>query len=590
MKKPISQGALKRVLRYVGRYKPLMLLSLLLAAVSVLMTLYVPILIGRVVDSFVDKVSIDFILPILLQIVFLVLLTALSQWLMNTVNNRIAFQVVRDVRNDAFRKLQRLPVSYMDSHKTGDTVSRIIADADQFTEGLLLGFTQLFSGILTILGTLVFMLLIHPLIAVLVVVLTPLSLLVAKFIASRTHKLFAEQSASRGRQTAFVEETVGNMQLLRAFSYEARANAEFEKENEELRAISVKAIFFSSLVNPATRFVNSVIYALIGCFGVLAVLNIGFGASITVGALSSLLSYTTQYTKPFNEISGVIAELQNALACAGRVFELLDAKEETPDASNAVFLDTAEGNVSFEGVSFSYVPERPLIKDVTLDVLAGKRVAIVGPTGCGKTTLINLLMRFYDVSDGVITVDGYPITSIRRKSLRSNYGMVLQDTWLSADTVKENIRMGKPDATDEEVEMAAKAAHAHSFIQRLPDGYETVLSENGGNLSAGQRQLLCIARVMLTHPPMLILDEATSSIDTRTELRVQKAFAEMMKGRTVFVVAHRLSTIKECDIILVMRDGDIIEQGSHEALLACGGFYATLYNSQFENPEADMAN
>ena len=587
MKKAASAGTLKRVLKYAGRYKPLVFLSFLLAAASVLMTLYVPILIGRVVDSFVGRVSIDLILPILFKIVVLVLLTALAQWLMNAVNNRIAFHVVRDVRNDAFRKLQRLPIKYADTHPTGDTVSRMIADADQFSEGLLLGFTQLFSGVLTILGTLVFMLLIHPFIALLVVVLTPLSLFIAKFIASKTHKLFTEQSRTRGEQTAFVEETVGNMQLLRAFSYEKRANESFDKGNEKLRAVSVKAIFFSSLVNPTTRFVNSVIYAVIGSFGVLAVLGVGFGASISVGALSSLLSYTTQYTKPFNEISGVIAELQNALACAARVFELLESEEEAPDAADAVVLENVQGNVSLKNISFSYVPERPLIQGVDLDVLAGKRVAIVGPTGCGKTTLINLLMRFYDVTDGVITVEGYPVKGIRRASLRSNYGMVLQDTWLSADTVKENIRMGKPDATDEEVEAAAKAAHAHSFIRRLPDGYNTVLTENGGNLSAGQRQLLCIARVMLTHPPMLILDEATSSIDTRTELRVQKAFAEMMKGRTVFVVAHRLSTIKESDVILVMKDGNIIEQGTHDELLSRDGFYATLYNSQFEAVESD---
>ncbi len=571
-----------RVLKYLGRYKLLMLVSFLLAAASVAMTLYVPILIGKVIDTFGGSFTLADIVPYLLKITVLVLLTALAQWLMNTVNNRISFHIVRDVRNDAIKKIQKLPLSYLDSHKTGDIVSRMIADVDQFSDGLLMGFAQFFTGILTILGTLVFMLVIHPLIALLVVVLTPLSLFIARFIASRTHKLFSEQSVARGAQTAYIEEMVGNAQLLRAFSHEDEAASTFDDGNEKLNKISVKAIFFSSLVNPTTRFVNSVIYAVIGCFGVLAVLGVGFGSPITVGALSSLLSYTTQYTKPFNEISGVIAELQNALACAARVFELLDEKEETPDAENAVVLEEAKGNVSLNDVSFSYVPERPLIKNLNLEVLAGKRVAIVGPTGCGKTTLINLLMRFYDVKGGEIAVDGHPITEITRESLRKNYGMVLQETWLSSTTVKENIRMGNPDASDDDVVEAAKAAHAHSFIRRLPNGYDTVVTENGGNLSAGQRQLLCIARVMLTSPPMLILDEATSSIDTRTEMRVQKAFAEMMKGRTVFVVAHRLSTIKECDVILVMKDGDIVEQGTHDALLAQNGFYATLYNSQFE--------
>ncbi len=571
-----------RVLKYLGRYKLLMLVSFLLAAASVAMTLYVPILIGKVVDAFGASFVLADILPYLLKITVLVLLTALAQWLMNTVNNRISFHIVRDVRNDAIKKIQKLPLSYLDSHKTGDIVSRMIADVDQFSDGLLMGFAQFFTGILTILGTLVFMLVIHPLIALLVVVLTPLSLFIARFIASRTHKLFFEQSVARGAQTAYIEEMVGNAQLLRAFSHEEAAASTFDEGNERLNKISVKAIFFSSLVNPTTRFVNSVIYAVIGCFGVLAVLGVGFGSPITVGALSSLLSYTTQYTKPFNEISGVIAELQNALACAARVFELLDEKEETPDGENAIVLEEARGKVSLKSVSFSYVPERPLIKNLNLEVLAGKRVAIVGPTGCGKTTLINLLMRFYDVKGGEIAVDGHPITEITRESLRKNYGMVLQETWLSSTTVKENIRMGNPDASDEEVIEAAKAAHAHSFIRRLPNGYDTVVTENGGNLSAGQRQLLCIARVMLTSPAMLILDEATSSIDTRTAMRVQRAFAEMMKGRTVFVVAHRLSTIKECDVILVMKDGDIVEQGTHEVLLSQNGFYATLYNSQFE--------
>ena len=581
-KKATSLSTFGRVFRYIGRYKLLLFASFLLALLSVAMTLYVPILIGNAVDTFVDHVSLEVILPILLMITVLVLLTAVAQWLMNTINNRITYHVVRDVRNDAFSKLQRLPLSYLDSHPTGDIVSRMIADVDQFSEGLLLGFTQFFTGLLTILGTLAFMLTIHPLIALLVVVLTPLSLFIARFIASRTHSLFDKQARARGRQTAYIEEMVGNAQLVSAFSRTETVREEFDEINEDLNRISVKAIFFSSLVNPTTRFVNSVIYAAIGCCGVLAVLGIGFGNPITVGALSSLLSYTTQYTKPFNEISGVIAELQNALACAGRVFDLLEEKEEVC-CEDPVPLKDVKGNVSLSHVSFSYDPDVPLIEDLSLRAFAGKRVAIVGPTGCGKTTLINLLMRFYDPLEGEISVDGVNVAAVTREDLRRHYGMVLQETWLSSASIRDNIRMGRPEATEAEVIEAAKAAHAHSFIKRLPNGYDTLVAENGSNLSAGQRQLLCIARVMLTLPPMLILDEATSSIDTRTELRVQRAFAEMMKGRTVFVVAHRLSTVKEADLILVMKDGSIIEQGTHDELLAEGGFYRTLYNSQFEH-------
>ena len=584
MKNKATKGTLRRVLKYIGKYKLLLLLSLLLAAASVAMTLYLPIRIGDVIDYFVSPADVKAqeIIPILLEIVILVLLTAVAQWLINTVNNRITYHVVRDVRNDAFARLQHLPLSYLDSHPTGDIVSRMIADVDQFSDGLLLGFTQFFTGALTIVGTLVFMLTIHPGIALLVVVLTPLSLFIAKFIASRTHDLFAEQSKKRGKQTALINEMVGNAHVVRAFSHEYAAREAFNAGNEELHKVSVKAIFFSSLVNPTTRFVNSVIYAAIGFCGALAVFMPVLGVSISVGALSSLLSYTTQYTKPFNEISGVIAELQNALTCAARVFELLDLEAESPDKTEKTLGD-AEGNVSISHVSFSYVPERKLIEDLSLEVPAGKRVAIVGPTGCGKTTFINLLMRFYDPVKGEIKVDGTLITEVPRQDLRQNYGMVLQETYLFSGSVKENICLSKPDATDEEIEAAARAAHAHSFIKRLPNGYDTEIAENGRNLSAGQRQLLCIARVMLSLPPMLILDEATSSIDTRTEIRIQKAFAEMMKGRTSFIVAHRLSTIREADVILVMKDGNVIEQGTHEALLAKGGFYATLYNSQFDH-------
>lgn len=583
-KKSLPKGTVKQVLRYVGRYRLPLLVSLLLAAASVAMTLYVPILIGEAIDLIADagKVDFDGILVILKKVVVLVLATALAQWLMNMVNNRITYHIVRDVRNDACQKIQRLPLSYLDSHPTGDIVSRVIADVDQFADGLLLGFTQFFTGVLTILGTLLFMLYIHPGIALLVVILTPLSLFVAKFIASRTHNLFAKQAKERGQQTALIDEMVAGARVVRAFSMEEDVSRRFDDINDRYADVSVKAIFFSSLVNPSTRFVNNVIYAVTCLFGALTATGLAIlGGGITVGALSGLLSYTTQYTKPFNEISGVVAELQNSLACAARVFEFLELPTESSDADGIV-MGKAKGEVSADGVYFSYTPDRKLIENFCLDVKPGERVAIVGPTGCGKTTLINLLMRFYDTDRGDIAVDGLRVKDLTRRSLRENYGMVLQETWLFAGTVRDNIAMGKPNATDEEIIAAAKAAHAHSFIMRLPKGYATEIKENGESLSAGQRQLLCIARVMLASPPMLILDEATSSIDTMTEARIQKAFNTMMEGKTSFVVAHRLSTIREADKILVMKDGNVIEQGDHESLLAANGFYATLYNSQFE--------
>ena len=575
---------LKRIFGYIGRYLPLLVLSLLLAALSVGATLYIPILIGRAIDGMIGigQVQFSLIANILVQILALTGIAALSQWLMNAIHNRIAFSVVRDVRNDACRKIQVLPFSYLDTHKTGDILSRIITDAEQFADGLLLGFTQFFTGAITIIGTLFFMFSLQPWIALSVVLISPLSLFVAKFISSKTHHLFLNQSKIRAEQTAFIDEMVGNSKVLQAFSHEDEAEDDFEKINERLFDTSLKATFFSSLTNPCTRFVNSVVYAAIGCFGALFVVATG-GVGFTVGALSGFLSYAGQYTKPFNEISGVITELQNALTCVGRVFAFLDEKEEVSDKDCTVLEEKVEGNITLKNISFSYVPSRPLLKGISLDVKSGEHIAIVGPTGCGKTTLINLLMRYYDVTDGQITVDGYPIDSITRHSLRQNYGMVLQETWLFSGTVRDNIRLGKPSATDEEVEAAARAAHAHGFIRRLPKGYDTELGENGGALSAGQKQLLCIARVMLSLPPMLILDEATSSIDTRTESKIQKAFLSMMQGRTSFIVAHRLSTIKEADKILVMKDGNIIEQGSHEALLAQNGFYAHLYHSQFEN-------
>ena len=575
-----SQGAvMRRVLRYIGPHVSLVVLSLALCLISVALTLYVPILVGRAVDCIVGPNAVDFaaLKPILLTIAVCIVVTAAAQWLMNALHNRITYDTVRDIRRDAFARIQNLPLSYLDAHPTGDTVSRMIADVDTFADGLLMGFTQLFSGVMTILGTLGFMLTLSAPITLLVVLITPLSLLVANFIAKRTYAMFRLQSVTRGEQTALIDEAIGEQKLVQAFGHEAQTLAAFDEVNERLRDCSLKATFFSSLTNPCTRFVNSLVYAAVGFAGALAAVN----GRLTIGGLSSFLSYANQYTKPFNEISGVVTELQNALACAGRVFELIDEPAQTPDPADAEQIDRPDGAVSIDHVYFSYTPDRKLIEDFTLHVQPGQRVAIVGPTGCGKTTMINLLMRFYDVDSGEIHVDGHETRRLTRRSLRENIGMVLQDTWLSAGTIRENIAMGKPDATDEEIIAAAKASHAHSFIKRLPDGYNTVISESGGQLSQGQKQLLCIARVMLCLPPMLILDEATSSIDTRTELKIQEAFARMMQGRTSFIVAHRLSTIQSADVILVMKDGHVIEQGNHESLLAKGGFYATLYQSQF---------
>ena len=575
-----SQSAtMRRVLRYIRPYLPMLALSLVLALITVALTLYIPILVGRAVDCLLGVGAVDFdtLRTVLLTIGVCVLLTAAAQWVMNVINNRITFLTVQDIRRDAFAHIQSLPLSYLDAHPSGDTVSRMISDADTFADGLLMGFTQLFTGLVTILGTLVFMLTLSPRITLVVVLITPVSLLVANFIASRTYSMFRLQSQTRGEQTALIDEVIGEQKLVQAFGHEARSLEQFDEVNERLRACSLRAVFFSSLTNPCTRFVNSLVYAGVGLTGALSVV----GGTLTIGGLSSFLSYANQYTKPFNEISGVITELQNALACAGRIFELIDEPAQVPDAPDAKTLQNVHGEVDIEHVCFSYTPERRLIEDFTLHVRPGQRVAIVGPTGCGKTTMINLLMRFYDVKSGSIAVNGLETRGVTRRSLRQNIGMVLQDTWLSSGTIRDNIAMGRPDATDEEVIAAAKASHAHSFIRRLPDGYNTVISETGGQLSQGQKQLLCIARVMLCLPPMLILDEATSSIDTRTELKVQDAFATMMKGRTSFIVAHRLSTIRSADVILVMRDGHIIEQGTHKELLDKGGFYAKLYQSQF---------
>ncbi len=575
----VQREALRKVLHRLKKYRVLIVLSILFAAVTVALTLYVPVLVGDAIDRILGAGQVDFagIASILFQIGILVAITSLLQWLMNTINNKITFQVVRDVRSEAFRKIQILPLKYLDAHSHGEIVSRVIADVDQFADGLLLGFTQLFTGVLTILGTLGFMLSIHAGITLLVVLLTPISLFVASFIARRTYAMFKLQSETRGRQTALIDEMIGNQKVVQAFSHEDEALEQFDEINEKLEKCSLRATFFSSITNPATRFVNSVVYAAVGLTGAL----IAIGGAITVGDLTCLLSYANQYTKPFNEISGVVTELQNALACAGRIFELIEEDPQIPDAENAVELQNVKGNVSLHDVEFSYDPKRPLIRDFNLTVKPGQRVAIVGPTGCGKTTVINLLMRFYDVRGGAICVEGEDIREVTRRSLRSGYGMVLQETWLKAGTIRENIMMGRPDATEEEMIAAAKASHAHGFIRRLPKGYDTEITEDGGSLSQGQKQLLCIARVMLCRPPMLILDEATSSIDTRTELKVQEAFARLMEGRTSFIVAHRLSTIREADVILVMRDGSIIEQGNHESLLQKGGFYAELYNSQF---------
>ena len=573
------KDTLRGVLGYVGRYRGYLVASLALCVITVASTLYVPILTGNAVDLLLGPGAVDFaaLWPILAGILALVALTALAQWLMGLCNNRLTYCTVRDIRHDAFAHIQRLPLSYLDRQPTGDVVSRVIADVDQFADGLLMGFTQLFTGVLTIVGTLFFMFSVNAVIAAAVVVITPLSLLAAAFIARRTFKMFTLQTRTRGEQTALIDEAIGEQKLVQAFGHEAQTLAAFDEVNGRLRDCSLKATFFSSLTNPCTRFVNSLVYAAVGFAGALAAVN----GRLTIGGLSSFLSYANQYTKPFNEISGVVTELQNALACAGRVFELIDEPAQTPDPADAEQIDRPDGAVSIDHVYFSYAPDRKLIEDFTLHVQPGQRVAIVGPTGCGKTTMINLLMRFYDVDSGEIRVDGHETRRLTRRSLRENIGMVLQDTWLSAGTIRENIAMGKPDATDEEIVAAAKASHAHSFIKRLPDGYNTVISESGGQLSQGQKQLLCIARVMLCLPPMLILDEATSSIDTRTELKIQEAFARMMQGRTSFIVAHRLSTIQSADVILVMKDGHVIEQGNHETLLKQNGFYAELYNSQF---------
>ena len=573
------KATLNRVLHKIRPYSAFVVCSLLVAAVSVAAQLYIPILCGDTIDKMLGKGNVDLagVLRIAVSILVVAAVAALAQWLLSVCNNRITFSVSRDLRNEALRKIQTLPLSYLDSHPSGDIVSRMVADVDTFADGLLMGFTQLFSGILTIFGTLLFMLRENVPITLVVVCITPLSLVVAGFLAKRSYGYFQSQSTVRGKQTALINEMIEGQKVVQAFGHEAESLAAFDEVNGQLQDVSLKAIFFSSLTNPATRFVNNIVYAGVGLVGALYAVRGG----ITIGQLSVFLSYANQYTKPFNEISGVVTELQNALACAARVFELLDAEDQVPETENAAALQP-DGHVQLQDVSFRYLPDRPLIEGLSLDVQPGQRIAIVGPTGCGKTTLINLLMRFYDVNGGSIKVSGTDIRDVTRASLRGSYGMVLQDTWLRAGTVRENIAYGKPDATMDEVIAAAKAAHAHSFIRRLPEGYDTVIAEDGGNISQGQKQLLCIARVMLCLPPMLILDEATSSIDTRTEVRIQKAFARMMQGRTSFIVAHRLSTIREADVILVMKDGHIVEQGNHDQLLAQGGFYAKLYNSQFE--------
>jgi len=576
-----NRDILKKVLRHIGKYKIFLFFSIVLAAVSVILTLYIPILTGQAVDCIIGPGAVDFdgILDILKKMAVIIVLTAVVQWVMNTCNNKIAYQVVRDVRDEAFHKLQILPLKYIDGHSHGDIVSRVIADVDQFSDGLLMGFTQLFTGVVTIIGTLVFMFSINVSTTVVVVILTPLSFFIAGFIAKRTFSMSKLQSETRGEQTALIDEMIGNEKVVKAFGHEPQVMEQFREINDRLQKASVKAIFFSSLTNPCTRFVNSLVYAGVGILGAFLAIR-GY---ISVGQLTSFLSYANQYTRPFNEISGVVTELQTALACAGRVFEFIEEEPQIPEPDNAAVLQAPKGNITMKNVNFSYNPDQKLIQDFNLEVKSGQRVAIVGPTGCGKTTVINLLMRFYDVNSGSIQVDGIDIRDMTRKSLRESFGMVLQETWLHAGTIRENIVMGKPDATDDEVIAAAKAAHAHSFIKRLPMGYDTVITEDGGSLSQGQKQLLCITRVMLCLPPMLILDEATSSIDTRTEIKISQAFHTMMKGRTSFIVAHRLSTIREADIILVMKDGNIIEQGNHETLLNKeGGFYAELCNAQFE--------
>ena len=573
------KSTIKKVWHYLKNYRFLLILSILMAALTVAGTLYIPILVGDAIDFIIKKGQVNFaaIAKILEKGATVILFTGITQWIMNICNNHITFHVTRDIRNEAMKKIEKLPLKYIDGHSYGDVVSRVIADVDQFADGLLMGFTQFFTGVVTILGTLGFIFSIHVGIALLVVCLTPISLLVARFIATHTYSMFKLQSETRGEQTALIDEMIGNQKIVQAFSHEDEALESFDEINERLEKYSLRALFFSSITNPSTRFINALVYAGVGVFGAVSAIHGG----ISVGQLSCFLSYANQYTKPFNEISGVVTELQNALACAARVFELIDEEAQVPDAEDAVVLEEVKGDVDLEHVYFSYEPGQKLIEDFNLHVNPGERVAIVGPTGCGKTTLINLLMRFYDVNSGTIRVSGVPVKDMTRSSLRSSYGMVLQETWLKEGTIRENICMGRPDATDEEIMEAAKASHAHNFIKRLPKGYDTVIAEDGGNLSQGQKQLLCIARVMLCLPPMLILDEATSSIDTRTEMKIQEAFGRMMKGRTSFIVAHRLSTIEEADIILVMKDGHIIEQGNHEELLQKNGFYAALYNSQF---------
>lgn len=577
-----NKQILNRVFSYVGRYKIHLAFSLLLAAVSVAGTLYVPVLLGNVIDFIVDKGKVDFdgMVPILVEVCVIVGVVALSQWIMNVLNNKITFGVVKDMRDKAFSKIEKLPVSYIDSHPSGEVVSRVIADVDQFADGLLMGFTQFFTGIITIIGTLIFMLSINFWITVVVVIVTPLSFVIASFVAKKTHKMFTLQSETRGEQTAFIDEMIGNAKTVDAYSHYDENLKTFDEINARLKEYSLKAVFFSSITNPATRFVNSIVYAAVALFGAFLAVKTQQQA-ITVGVLACFLSYANQYTKPFNEISGVVTELQNAFACAGRLFELLEEKEVPPDKENAVELKTVEGKLELKNVCFSYVENKKLIDNFNLSVKPGQRVAIVGPTGCGKTTLINLLMRFYDVNSGNIIIDDNDYDNVTRKSLRQNFGMVLQDTWLKSGTIRDNIKMGAPNATDDEVIEAAKKAHSHSFIKRLPEGYDTLIGEDGGSLSQGQKQLLCITRLMLCKPPMLILDEATSSIDTRTEIKIQKAFAALMQGRTTFIVAHRLATIKEADVILVMNNGSIVEQGTHKELLALNGFYTNLYNSQF---------
>lgn len=576
-----KKSTIKRVLRYLGKYRIFLILSLVMALVTVAGQLYIPILQGNAIDNIIGEGNVDFaaVMKIIITILVTMGIVALFQWIMNICNNKITYSIVHDIRRDAFNKLQRLPVRYADSHPTGEIVSKVIADVDQFADGLLMGFTQFFTGVMTILGTLIFMIVINWKITLVVVLVTPLSFFVASFVAKKTYRMFSLQSETRGEQTGFIDEMIGNEKVVQAYGHEDEALEKFDDINLRLQKWSLKATFFSSITNPATRFVNNVVYALVALSGAVSVVKNPL--AFTVGRLSMFLSYANQYTKPFNEISGVVTELQNALACADRVLDLIEEEPLSPDADDVLVVNEGEGHIRLEHVAFSYDKEKELIKDFNLDVKPGERVAIVGPTGCGKTTMINLLMRFYDVDSGSIKVEGKDIRDVTRKSLRSNYGMVLQETWLKSGTIKENIVTGRPDATDEEIIAAAKAAHAHGFIKRLPNGYDTVIGEDGGNLSQGQKQLLCIARVMLCLPPMLILDEATSSIDTRTEMKIQEAFAKMMNGRTSFIVAHRLSTIQSADIILVMKDGNVIEQGSHEELLAKGGFYSKLYNSQF---------